>query len=93
MVRQGKGDGGVLSSTGIDDYLPNLALILRASILAAMILLLSQEGRLGHQTSTPVLLDKCRSAGKLPAGRAGSLSLPGPAGIPPRGSLSSGRGQ
>lgn len=30
MVRQGKGDGGVLSSTGIDDYLPNSKLITEA---------------------------------------------------------------
>lgn len=28
MVRQGKGDEGVLSSTGIDDYLPPMRLII-----------------------------------------------------------------
>ena len=27
MVRQGKGDGGVLLSTGIDDYLPGAKII------------------------------------------------------------------
>ena len=37
MVRQGKGDGGVLSSTGIDDYLPNQTIIPKPGKLAGMI--------------------------------------------------------
>jgi hypothetical protein len=37
MVRQGKGDGGVLSSTGIDDYLPGSVVIGGAGKIADMI--------------------------------------------------------
>jgi hypothetical protein len=42
MVRQGKGDGGVLSSTGIDDCLPNHSLITEPAKTADMIFRSSQ---------------------------------------------------